>query len=462
MSHFKYDPVHTSAQGAKGKSAPFMGPVDIVETDNNYAFVTDCPGLSSKDVHVRVTNDLLQISGERKQQVFQEEHLFHRVERSFGRFCRTFRLPAGADVHAVHAHCEHGVLTVTIAKDPNFKDRALSMADAAAEEEGDGTLNEEFSSVPLSIFPTPALGEIVVLKSTDSILDAVRTLSDKHILSAPVRDMSQPDEASWSDKYLGMLDMVGVVFHMLESLDVGAEPVSFADEVEKVTRFRHTTIAEAVSFARFGPFVPVDKDAGTLLDCMLLCGHHAIRRVPVVTTPAGDLANIITQSALVQTLHANLSRFQNVASKTLRELGLGDKGMLFSVHVSDPLKSAFQLIKERDISGVPVLDDSGSICGNISARDVRLIVTSSKIFKLLNMPIQTYLEVVNDGVEHSAITCKPTDTLEHVIQQLVHSRIHRVYVVNEHSHPLRVVSLRNVLKKFVKEVCLSTKHSYAV
>lgn len=71
------------------------------------------------------------------------------------------------------------------------------------------------------------------------------------------------------------------------------------------------------AFYRFGPFVPVDFERGNLLDCMLLCGHHGIRRVPVVKTPGGDIANIITQSALVQTLEANLNRFKVVKLQSL-------------------------------------------------------------------------------------------------------------------------------------------------
>eukprot|EP00055_Hartaetosiga_balthica_P005373 m.15649 g.15649 ORF g.15649 m.15649 type:complete len:462 (+) comp4506_c0_seq1:36-1421(+) len=450
MPFFKYDPV-TSMQNAGHRSGPFMGPVDICESDDAYIFVTDCPGLASKDVHVRVTDDLLQLSGERKEDPNRSLKHFHRMERSFGKFCRTFRLPGGADLDHVSAVCEHGVLTVTVAKDKEFQKKKLTLADAAAEQEGDGSLNAEFESVPMSIFPTPALGKIVIINSDMSLLDAVKVLSEFHVLSAPVRDVSQPDDAPWTDKYLGMIDMVGIVFHMLDSLKPDEVDGDFATQAAKIENFQNTTIKDAISFVRFGPFIPVDLDRGNLLDCMLLCGHHGFRRVPIVKTPGGDIVNIITQSALVQTLSANLKRFKGVASKTLLELGLGEQGTLFTVGVDEPLRVAFEKIKSRDISAVPVLDDEGKICGNISARDARLIVSSSKIYKLLDMPIKTYLDVVTEGVEHSAITCKPSDKLQTIISQLVRSRIHRIYVIDEKGCPLRVVSLRNVLKKFVQE-----------
>jgi CBS domain-containing protein len=284
-----------------------------------------------------------------------------------------------------------------------------------------------------------------------SILDAVNTLSDHHILSAPVRDVDQPDDASWVDKYIGVLDMIGVVFHMLERLGAdNANPEDFKAEIGKIEEFRNTTVKDAITFTRFGPFIPVEYDRGNLLDCMLLGGQHGIRRIPIVKSPGGDLVNIITQSALVQTLSANLSRFGSVADKTLLEVGLGKQGRVITISIDQPLREAFKLIQEHDISAVPVID-GGKICGNISARDVRLIVNSSKIYKLFNMSIRAYLDVVNAGKETAAVTCSPDDTLHDVIKSLVQSRIHRVYVVNAKGEPMRVVSLRNILKKFVRE-----------
>lgn len=198
--------------------------------------------------------------------------------------------------------------------------------------------------------------------------------------------------------------------------------------------------------------MPIDNGNGTLLDGMLLCGNHALRRVPVVTTPAGDIVNIITQSALVQTLSANLERFRSVGHQTLTQLGLAGPARVFSVTTDDHLRKAFQLIKEYDISAVPVVDPAtGAIKGNISARDARLLVSSTKVYKLLNMPIRVYLDVISDGAENSAITCNASDTLEDVIKRMVRSRIHRVYVVDSSQRVVRVVSLRNVLRKFVRE-----------
>lgn len=432
----------------------YMGPVDIFENDHDFVFKADCPGLTAKEVSVKVKDGSLQISGSREAEKESEGgSSYHRSERTHGSFCRTFKLPDNVNYAGISATCESGVLTIIVPKLEKSESHAPEAALAHTEDaEGDGSLNDEFSSVPISVFPTPAIGKLVVIDSSTSLLDAVKILSDNRILSAPVRDVRQADDAPWHEKYLGMVDMVSVVLHMLNVLEpAGMDPADFQKEIEACEAFRTTTVADAVEHSALGPFVPVEYDRGTLLDCMLLCGQHAIRRVPIVKTPGGDLANIITQSALIQTLAANLDRFQSVARKTLRELGMGTPARVWKVTKDQPLKRAFLMIRDYNISAVPIVDEHGAIRGNVSARDVRLIVQSSKIYKLLNMPLRVYLDVVSEGVENSAITCSPDDTLEEIIRRMVASRIHRIYVVDEKNRPIRVISLRNVLRKFVKE-----------
>lgn len=429
---------------------PFCGPVDIAESADAFIFKCDVPGMTKKDIKVKILDGCLEISGTRTAEGVHRHVEFTRMERSQGTFCRRFKLPEQADVLGIAATCDHGVLTVSVPKKTREMPALTEIPIASASDEGDGSLNSEFEAVPLCDFPTPALGKIVILPSDCSVLEAVKILSSHRILAAPVQDMSQPADASWTDKYMGIVDMVAIVFFMLEKLQP-EKPMDFQQEIEHVEAFKTTTVRDIAKTARFGPFIPVEFDRGNLLDCMLLCGQHHQRRVAVVKSPGGDLVNIITQSALVQTLHANLERFSAVGDKTLNQLGLSMPERVWKVRVDQPLMAAFTLIKEKDISAVPVVDEFGVIKGNISARDVRLIITSPKVYKLLHMPISVYLEVVSEGAENSAITCKPTDTLAEVISQLVASRIHRTYVVNSSGCPIRVVALADILKKFTKE-----------
>ena len=94
-----------------------LGPrVDICESDGTYQFKADIPGMNKDDIAVSIANDMLTIQGERKRESEEIKPHFHRVERSYGSFSRSFSLPDDADPKTVHAHCEDGELTVSIAK----------------------------------------------------------------------------------------------------------------------------------------------------------------------------------------------------------------------------------------------------------------------------------------------------------------------------------------------------------
>jgi HSP20 family protein len=90
--------------------------VDICESDGTYLFKADLPGLSRQDVAVSLSGDMLTIQGERKRESEEKKPHFHRVERSYGSFSRSFSLPEDADPATIHAHCENGELTIRIAK----------------------------------------------------------------------------------------------------------------------------------------------------------------------------------------------------------------------------------------------------------------------------------------------------------------------------------------------------------
>ncbi|WP_250544874.1 Hsp20/alpha crystallin family protein [Synechococcus sp. LA31] len=100
-----------------------LGPrVDICESDGTYLFKADIPGMNKEDLIVSIADDMLTIQGERKRESEETRPHFHRVERSYGSFSRSFSLPDDADPKTVHAHCEKGELTVSIAKRAGTKE----------------------------------------------------------------------------------------------------------------------------------------------------------------------------------------------------------------------------------------------------------------------------------------------------------------------------------------------------
>eukprot|EP00056_Hartaetosiga_gracilis_P011455 m.174314 g.174314 ORF g.174314 m.174314 type:complete len:139 (+) comp13504_c1_seq5:246-662(+) len=93
-----------------------LGSCDIVETDTSHIFKLDTPGMTDKDVQIDVHDNVLSISGERKSEFEEDDDKVHRVERHYGSFKRSFRLPEGTDPSGIVAEFEGGVLSVTVPK----------------------------------------------------------------------------------------------------------------------------------------------------------------------------------------------------------------------------------------------------------------------------------------------------------------------------------------------------------
>ncbi|MBU0484738.1 MAG: Hsp20/alpha crystallin family protein [Proteobacteria bacterium] len=94
----------------------WLPPVDLTESKDSVTVKVELPGLEKKDVDLTVNEGLLTIKGEKKEEKKETDKYFHRIERSFGSFIRTFRLPAGVKEDKVKAEFKDGVLIVTLPK----------------------------------------------------------------------------------------------------------------------------------------------------------------------------------------------------------------------------------------------------------------------------------------------------------------------------------------------------------
>lgn len=93
--------------------------MDVSETDTAYEVTVELPGLDEKDITVTVKDGLLTVDGEKK--VEHEDKTHHLMERRYGRFSRSIRLPDGVNEDKIEAGFAKGVLTVTLPREPPAK-----------------------------------------------------------------------------------------------------------------------------------------------------------------------------------------------------------------------------------------------------------------------------------------------------------------------------------------------------
>jgi HSP20 family protein len=101
--------------------------IDISQDDHGYLLKADLPEMKKEDVRVTVEDGILCVSGERKSEKEDQKRKFHRIERSFGNFRRSFTLPEDANGSKVTADFRDGVLKVHLPTTPTAKSKAIEV-----------------------------------------------------------------------------------------------------------------------------------------------------------------------------------------------------------------------------------------------------------------------------------------------------------------------------------------------
>ena len=102
--------------------------VDMSETKDNVIIKTEIPGMSKDDVKVSVQDNVLTLSGEKKQEKEEKDANYHRIERNHGSFSRSFTLPASVKPDKVKATYKDGVLNITLPKSEEVKPKEIPIS----------------------------------------------------------------------------------------------------------------------------------------------------------------------------------------------------------------------------------------------------------------------------------------------------------------------------------------------
>eukprot|EP00271_Cylindrocystis_brebissonii_P000754 TRINITY_DN1096_c0_g6_i1.p1 TRINITY_DN1096_c0_g6~~TRINITY_DN1096_c0_g6_i1.p1 ORF type:complete len:494 (-),score=110.86 TRINITY_DN1096_c0_g6_i1:1269-2750(-) len=239
----------------------------------------------------------------------------------------------------------------------------------------------------------------------------------------------------------------------------------FFEAVKESKIIEHTKVSTLTGTFRWGPFLPVEPE-DNLLTLLLLLSKYRMKTVPVVETGKEKVQNMISQSSVLNVLADcdGLEWFEVVASRSLEDLGLPlmKPSQVIKVEDSQPVLEPFRRMLVHRVGGLPVVAEgsNGRLVANVSARDIRFLLDHPEHFKeKKELLVRDFIEAMKipPGPEDEfpimspPVTCTVSDTLRDVIQRLRNARIHRVYVVDQSENLTGVVTLRDIIGKFVYE-----------
>lgn len=111
----------------KPLEAEWVPSVDISETADKLTVKAEIPGIDIKDIEISISGDLLTLKGEKKSEREEKEENYHLVERSYGSFARTIRLPVSVETDKIEATYKNGVLTITCPKKEEVKAKPIQI-----------------------------------------------------------------------------------------------------------------------------------------------------------------------------------------------------------------------------------------------------------------------------------------------------------------------------------------------
>jgi len=289
-----------------------------------------------------------------------------------------------------------------------------------------------------------------VCSKNDTVLDVWKGLNRHHFMSVPVLENKE--------SYVGFIDLADIVSYFATwfSIHTIRKYPSMKQLLEVDQSFSRITVDKlmiAPGQAR-SPFIPVKKNF-SLFSCMEMLARENLERLPIINEQ-GVLYNFLTQSHLVEYLHANINKIGNKKNRTVGHM----EGVIKQVHTisQDQLAyDAFNQMTQNKVQGLAVLDEKHHIVGAISVRDLKLVI-EEKMFSYLLEPIKSFIRKLNEDTKTNtiprpaeAITVRPEDTLARVIELLVQHKLHRIFVVDNKKKCIGVVGLKEVLLDVIQD-----------
>jgi len=272
---------------------------------------------------------------------------------------------------------------------------------------------------------------IVIIKAGTTLGDALHILKEHSILSAPVVDYVHKKTLGFVD----VLDIAGFVLNSWRNL--------YTDERNYARdEFFREPIEHVINYAKCDYIVsiPDSKSVKEIIDVFCDPQRYSRQHRIAVTNSTGIMSNIISQSDIITFTSKNISSL-SIGDKSVQSLGLVHACIM--VRIDSPFYSTLEILCRNKISGMALTDDQGRLSANFSASDLRGITQNA-----FGIFTHSTLQFLVKGTESSVgppVSCTADTTLKAVIEIMATQQLHRIYVADENSRPIGIITMSDII-----------------
>jgi len=288
--------------------------------------------------------------------------------------------------------------------------------------------------------------KLIFAKSTDSIIETLKLLQTKGILSVPVYDEHQ-------QKWLGLVDVFDILTVLIFMSDLKSlvealnkkevDYYSFVETELKV--LKDESVATILNSSQHNPWCPVSrlKPLHSLMD--IFSRDVNLQRVPIVDDD-GDVIGLISQSTVINFLYKNVEQFPDTAAIKVKDTAISSP--VISVGFDQMAIAAYKLMVSHGVTGIAIVDKEGKLASSLSVSDFKGSLESN-LFHDLCLPIGLYLEKETPEFERrlssSPISCNLESNIYELLHKLSVNHIHRIFVTDSENKPIGVLGLGDII-----------------
>jgi len=276
---------------------------------------------------------------------------------------------------------------------------------------------------------------VISASSQESICSVFAKIIDNHITSVPIYD-------NRTKHYLGFVDIIDIASYILNHAserEIKESPTNALNKIGSIRCDQIANLAQRNPYTAIGSEVTVD----TAIELIL---KYSVHRLAIID-PDGSPVTLLTQSRLVQFLAENLDKFPKLCKKTVDDFKLGYKNVV-SITQNQSIRSAVELMNTNSISGVPIVDSQNKIVGTFSHSNLKVLGHDFSKFNHLYDAVLDFMKL--DGNSHTPHLVLPSTTIEQLLNIIVRTKVHRLFVIDNSGNTIGVIVLSTLLKLFLE------------